>query len=203
MKKLMLGLAILGALALGSGPVRAQCVPYLLQSAPGPYYATPSWDQKFSATERFLCLSDWNNEAVLDRETGLVWQRSPDSTKQDDVWVNATFGCHNLGSGGSTFGGTLPAGNRLGWRLPSVEELASLVDPTQNNPALPPGHPFQGIQNDKYWTATTDEGTATQAYTVDFTTPDSLVGRIFATLKTGQHLYWCVRGGASISNPPY
>ena len=40
----------------------------------GPYYATPSWDQTPSST-RFVVLSNWNNEAVLDRETGLVWEK--------------------------------------------------------------------------------------------------------------------------------
>jgi hypothetical protein len=56
---------------LTSGPVSAQT------SMNGPYYANPSWDQQFPAAQRFIVLSNWNNEAVLDRETGLVWQRNP------------------------------------------------------------------------------------------------------------------------------
>lgn len=40
----------------------------------GPYYATPSWDQKLDPSVRFIVLANWNNEAVLDRETGIVWQ---------------------------------------------------------------------------------------------------------------------------------
>jgi hypothetical protein len=52
-------------------------------TAVGPYYATPSWDQTIACTipsscSRFLVLSNFNNEAVLDRETGLVWERTPD-----------------------------------------------------------------------------------------------------------------------------
>lgn len=43
----------------------------------GPYYAEPSWDQKLPAATRFVVLMDWNNEAVLDRETGLVWEQAP------------------------------------------------------------------------------------------------------------------------------
>lgn len=31
-------------------------------------------------------------------------------------------------------------GNRKGWRLPPVEELSSLVDPSQSDPALSSGH---------------------------------------------------------------
>src|SRR5215813_14310693 len=41
----------------------------------GPYYAEPSWDQTLPASTRFIVLSNFNSEAVLDRETGLVWQR--------------------------------------------------------------------------------------------------------------------------------
>src|ERR1051325_11151454 len=48
----------------------------------GPYYATPSWDQKLACDSaatcpRFVVLANWNNDAVLDRETGLVWDRTP------------------------------------------------------------------------------------------------------------------------------
>ena len=43
----------------------------------------------------------------------------------------------------------------------AFEELASLVDAKQRNPALPPGHPFQGVQNTSYWSATIDEKGAT------------------------------------------
>ena len=50
-------------------------------TANGPYYAMPSWDQQLPASTRFIVLSNWNSEAVLDRETGLVWERAPDRTR--------------------------------------------------------------------------------------------------------------------------
>ena len=71
MKKSVLALAILGTLAIASGPVGAKT------THNGPYYANPSWDQQIPAGQRFIVLSNWNNAAVLDRETGLVWERSP------------------------------------------------------------------------------------------------------------------------------
>src|SRR5713101_6294178 len=42
-------------------------------TANGPYYATPSWDQTLACTTlatcpRFIVLSNFNNQAVLDRE---------------------------------------------------------------------------------------------------------------------------------------
>ena len=40
------------------------------------------------------------------------------------------------------------------WHLPTINELASLVDCDAHSPALPAGHPFIGLQ-DGYWSATT------------------------------------------------
>lgn len=53
--------------------------------APGPYYATPSWDQQLPAASRFIVLSNWNAEAVLDRETGMVWQRQPAVREEENA----------------------------------------------------------------------------------------------------------------------
>ncbi len=71
MKHLIPALAAAAALALGNGPAGAQ----LFQN--GPYYANPSWAQQIPAAQCFIVLSNWGNAAVLDRETGLVWERSP------------------------------------------------------------------------------------------------------------------------------
>jgi hypothetical protein len=156
-------------------------------AAAGPYYATPAWDQKLACTTqancpRFVVLSNWNNQAVLDRETGLVWERFLNVTSQS--LVNASQLCRATGWG-----------NRLGWRLPSIEELQSLVDPgTENN--LPPGHPFLGLptapNSALYWSTSRSEYAAGQVYVQGF-------GSVLATLvnrdATELHLRWCVRGG--------
>ena len=44
----------------------------------------------------------------------------------------------------------MTVGGTKGWRLPSVAELASLVDPANSNPALPTGHPFSNVQSPFY-----------------------------------------------------
>ncbi len=54
--------AVAIAVAVVSGPTAAQT------TANGPYYATPSWDQKLqcdtpATCPRFVVLSNWNNEA--------------------------------------------------------------------------------------------------------------------------------------------
>jgi hypothetical protein len=98
-----------------------------------------TWDKKINAG-RFKVLRNFNDEAVLDKETGLVWERQPSSRAVP--WTNARLVCAQKGVGG-----------RGGWRLPSFYELASLVDPTVRlNPQLPAGHPFLEVQASNYWT---------------------------------------------------
>jgi hypothetical protein len=154
-------------------------------TGPGPYYAEPAWDQKLqcdtaATCPRFIVLSNWNNEAVLDRETGLVWEQSPDGFERR--WQQALDAhCVNRVVGG-----------RKGWHLPLREQLASLVDNIGNFPALPTGHPFSNISGGHYWSATTSADEPDRAYGVFFNG-----GGVNTRLKTQASLAWCVRGGQS------
>jgi hypothetical protein len=156
-------------------------------TAAGPYYANPSWDQQLPASTRFVALSNWidaahpsGGAAVLDRETGLVWEQSPDTTSH--TWVLALVHCNTLSTGG-----------RLGWRLPTVQELASLVDNTVPfpGPTLPPGHPFS-TQGFAFWSATVAAADTGFAWDVGFSS-----GSVGSDLKTTLFgiKAWCVRGG--------
>jgi hypothetical protein len=173
---LNLGLLMLGLLAgaaLTAGPAQA------FVSGPGPLYPEPAWDQ-IKGAGRFLVLTNWASAAVLDKETGLVWERSPSPTPQ--TWSNARFACT-----------ALTTGNRKGWRLPSVHELESLIDPSQINPinpALPLLHPFPTVLPDSHWSATTDAENSTQAWFVDV-----LNGNVASASKAANAQVWCVRGG--------
>lgn len=134
-----------------------------------------------NANRRFIVLGDFNNAAVLDRETGLVWEKSPDRLTVYP-WIDALAVCANKAVGG-----------RKGWRLPSFVELSSLVDPNAiSSPTLPVGHPFGLIEAAFYWSATslTGPGGATNAWGVFFN--NGIVG---LNGKPGANFAWCVRGG--------
>ena len=148
---------------------------------------TQNWDKELDSTdgeangcnsERFTCL--FGDTAVRDNETGRVWQRAPDQTSR--TWVEGIEHCANLELGG-----------RKGWALPMREELASLVDPDESNPSLPPDHPFQNIQTiQTYLTSTTDANDPTKAGSVLFGQ-----GGVGSEAKIGADGTWCVRGGQS------
>jgi len=161
--------------------------------ANGPYYATPSWDQKMDSSVRFIVLANWNSEAVLDRETGIVWQRTP-SGGNLSWYLTSRSTC--------TFAKT---GGRMGWRLPTVPELMSIMDttlfgsPVNSAPPLVSGHPFLGITNNAFfWTSTTDDEQPGSAFQVSWhvpgTTPPNLVYVVSPVAKTGGAAAWCVRG---------
>ncbi len=118
----------------------------------GPYYALPAWDQKLPASTRFVpvlfqefCTPACEQIAtgILDRETGLVWERIPSSSAFD--FRDAQTTCARR-----------VRANRAGWRLPSVDELTSLIyRKTTGDVALPPGHPFLNVVTafTSYWTS--------------------------------------------------
>jgi hypothetical protein len=182
-------------MALAASTAGAQTV------APGPYYANPSWDQKLACDSasncpRFVVLSNWNSEAVLDRETGLVWQRSVPGTLT--TFDGARQSCD-----------TANTGSRAGWRLPSVQEIRTLVDTSIFSPipktfilALPTGHPFiLGFgTSTPFWTGTTSAESPNSAYVTGFLASEVAV--LFPKTDSAGAVhpsFWCVRGGGPIS----
>jgi hypothetical protein len=179
-RTLTAGLIVTLVAAATSANVAAQT------TAPGAYYAPPAWSQTLPANTRFIVLSNFDSRAVLDRETGLVWQRTPPPFQVS--WNDAQHLCDGLTTGG-----------RRGWRLPTFYELSSLLDPTQFSPALPLNHPFQDVvttEPDSYWTATADPSSPDFALAVEISTGFRLAYPKFALVYV-----WCVRGGSGGGRP--
>ena len=138
---------------------------------------TQNWDKVLPSTSRFTVLTSFGGAAVRDNETGLVWEQSPATSI--DNWFGARGACAAKNVGG-----------RIGWRLPSLPELSSLVDPSvpSPGPTLPGGHPFSDVVADTYWSGSTVLGT--NAWEVSF-----FDGLVRSPLQTNMNRAWCVRGG--------
>src|SRR5262245_39282743 len=50
-----------------------------------------TWGDQINGPSRFLLLPGYGGRAVLDQETGLVWEQSPGTTLQK--WPNSQFSC--------------------------------------------------------------------------------------------------------------
>lgn len=147
-----------------------------------PNFPQPSWYRKLPASQRFVLVLE--DQAALDKETGLVWQRAPSTELLN--WREANAYCL----------ATVIA-KRKGWRLPSYEELTSLMDNTVTQPALPVGHPFLNVDPTvQYWTST-DSTVPESALTVTMLNFSPLFGDL-KTVKA--YHYWCVRGGVAYRN---
>ena len=173
-----------GTLALG-GLLTAGCVsmgdPSTFQQSAGVIDLSgipTNWDKALPVAQRFVLLASFNNDAIRDDNSGLVWEKSPQIPTA--TWNGARFTCINKNVGG-----------QKGWRLPSIPELASLIDPSvaHPGPTLPSGHPFHNVQSAGYWSATTSAEDASDAWFVYF-------GRGFVDhdSKTRTGHAWCVRG---------
>lgn len=134
----------------------------------------PAWSQALPADKRFvLVLGD---AAVLDKETGLVWERTPSTIERE--WGVAQVACNRKVTGG-----------RHGWGLPTIQQLTSLL-------RLPDGHPF--ILGDvtlttNFWSATSLADTPDLAWAANSITGEA--GHNASKTFFVNFRAWCVRGG--------
>jgi len=158
------------ALGTANGP---QGEPPILDNLP------PTWSKLLPADQRFEVVL--NGAGVLDKETGLVWQQSP--WRSTWAWDAARAQCNSIEIGG-----------RLGWHLPTVEQLTSLIDRTSDSGKMVPvGHPFGTVYGHyPYWTATPYPGAPGFALMVDF-----VEGTTSGAALDNMYHIWCVRGGQS------
>jgi hypothetical protein len=157
-----------------------------------PPAAAQVWGIKIDGSSRFRAVL--GGAAVLDLETLLVWEKSPNNTATN--WYTAHSICVDTVVGG-----------RKGWRLPTIVELGSLIDPTQTFPALPVGHPFVGViistgPGTGYWSATNFSGAgALDSARIALLGPGSLFN--VADDKNNYQHVWCVRGGNGFDEQKY
>jgi len=143
----------------------------------------PQWHRKLSAADtldpcassRYRCVL--GSAGVLDRETGLVWMKGPPQTASNFATAEAACQAYLAGTIG-------------GWRLPTAEELRTLID--DDTSGLPAGHPFTALTGatDVYWSASHILNFAT-VLTVNI----SDGGSASTSTTSSSRLPWCVRGG--------
>ena len=140
-----------------------------------------AWSRTYPISTRFFVLDDFNAEAFLDRETGLVWDRSGTTgnlpgTFPAAAWPGAARACYNKVVGG-----------RRGWRPATIEELGSLLNPS--GPSFTPGL-ITGSINSFIWSSSTVAGDPTQAWAHSL--GEATIANKNVCCGTG---VWCVRGG--------
>ena len=91
---------------------------------------------------------------VTDTKLGLMWQDNSAAKSYQKEWKAARKYCQNLSFSGY-----------LDWRLPSYDELLSIVDKDRHDPAINPT--FKNIGR-TYWSSTTNASKTTNVWFVDF-----------------------------------
>ncbi len=155
----------------------------------------PAWSQTLQCDTTETCPRFelvMGGVAVLDHETGLVWQRTVNSDT-GYTWAGAINACSLITTGG-----------RPGWHLPTVEQLMTLNTriPVGVAPKLPEGNPFIGVSTDPfvyYWTTTTYTGASWAAWRLSFGR-EGLPNRLLGDYKSNEHQIWCVRGGQVVNH---
>lgn len=177
---LVAGLLLLtaaGASAAGTQKDAKTIIEDILRAVLSLSDVTRNWSAVYPDEQRFVMLEEFNNEAFLDRETGLTWE-IPDGVSRS--FYDARLRCIDGVIGGAK-----------GWRLPAITELTTLVEPGNSSPALPAGIPVAGLPwlRNQYWSATTVADNTEYGWTIHFTD-----GGVLNYRKPLSAQVWCVRG---------
>jgi len=121
------------------------------------------------------------SDEITDKTTGLVWQPADDGNTY--TYAAAVDHCASFSS----------AEAAIGWRLPSVIELMTLINNGVDLPSIDPS--FSGAQSTNYWTSTPTASTNMLAWTVKFD-----FGEVIPLLMDSALPVRCVRGQSNILN---
>jgi len=114
------------------------------------YYANDDGDLQRGIARSY---TDNGDGTVTDNATTLMWQKEDDNNTYN--WENAKSYCEDL---------TLAT--KSDWRLPSIEELRSLVDYNKSNPAI--DTVFTNTSSSYFWSSTTVASNTSNAWNVNF-----------------------------------
>ncbi len=120
---------------------------------------------------------DAGKAVVTDNVTGLQWQDDNTTTPSTLTWDYAITYCTNLEFGGFS-----------DWRLPSKEELETIVDYGKYSPSI--DQTFTNVTSSYYWSSTTDASYTSYAWLVSFN-----YGYTRNDVKTDSYYVRCVRDG--------
>ena len=113
-------------------------------------------------------------EIWTDPKTGLIWEKF--GSKKKMSWKKALEYAKTLGSG---------------WRLPTIQELITLINFSKNNPACK----ISGTYSSYYWSSTAYVGYTGYAWYIHFSYGDMSYGD-----KNKNYYIRCVKEGDNYAN---
>lgn len=98
---------------------------------------------------------DKSKEVVVDHKSHLMWQDNADAKSIKKNWESSAEYCHNLS-----------LAQQQDWRLPTKDELLSIVDTKRSNPAIYSA--FENVMSDYYWSSSNNINYNDFAWNVTF-----------------------------------
>jgi len=138
-----------------------------------PYYVTAVRGVQSKSIDHLVVNNDGT---ITDIDTGLMWQVQVSDIKKN--WKDALSYCENL-----------VYAEYSDWRLPDREELRSIVNYSNKNPAI--FEQFNDTMLEYYWSSTTNANYASSAWGIDFKYGDDSYSRH----KSSEYYVRAVRGG--------
>ena len=105
--------------------------------------------------------TDKGDGTILDKNTGLIWLKDANASNLPLPNEGAKQFLQEMNSG------KRPNFGFSDWRLPTINELETLVDKSNFYPALPVGHPFANVQNHFYWSSSVGKDVLDYVWIVD------------------------------------
>ena len=137
--------------------------------------------------------TDNQNGTVTDNLTGLIWLKDA-GCLGNATWASAIAAVNQLASGACGLSDSSKAGQ---WRMPNLNELESLVDVSQSEPALTAGNPFENVSNGIYWSSTSYWGGQTgspDAWSIRMSDGRYINDNVDNVKTTSTDAVWAVRG---------